>query len=605
MRNKIELLAPAKTLDIGMAAINFGADAVYIGGPGFGAREKASNSIADIERLCRHAALFDAKVYVTLNTILFDHELEQARQIAYECWNAGADALIIQDMALLNMDMPPIALHASTQCNNMTAEKVKFLEDVGFRQVVLGRELSLAEIADIRRQTSVALEFFVHGSLCVSINGQCYMSHHIGNRSANRGACAQPCRLPWTLVDDRGRKIIENRHLLSLKDLNNSEHLEQLIEAGISSFKIEGRMKEADYVKNITAFYRKALDSVFERHSDWGPSSRGRCNVAFEPVPEKSFSRGFTDYFINGRQPGIGSPFTPKSMGEEIGKATQVTPNHFTIAAEKELHNGDGLCFLDKDHVLQGFRVNKVENNRVFPDKRTTVFNGVSVFRNFDIEWQRTIENAKWSRKMDLTLTLGETDNGYFLKGSTGGTECLVETEADKIAAINTEKSLENIKKKIMQWGDTVFNPISLETQFAQTPLIQSSLLGQLKRMLNDKLSSKLVETHIENRETFIKPTKNAVFPEAELTYLDNVANSKAKEFYMNHRAVSVEFCPEVEAHGKPLKVMTTKHCIRFENGMCCKQTGLPSTDLFIENDKGRFRLHFDCKNCRMEIFAD
>ena len=283
----IELLSPAKDLEVGLAAINHGADAVYIGGPDFGAREKASNTIEDIEKLCRHAALYDAKVYVTLNTVLYDNELERARRIAYDCWNAGVDALIVQDMALLQMDLPPIPLHASTQCNNLSVEKVQFLEQVGFAQVVLGRELSLEQIKEIRAKTQVPLEFFVHGSLCVSQSGQCYLSHYLGNRSANRGACAQPCRLPWHLLDEKGNTMIENRHLLSLKDLNNSAHLEDLMEAGITSFKIEGRLKDADYVKNVTAYYRQQLDAIFARKTDFAPASRGRCTYGFEVNPEK------------------------------------------------------------------------------------------------------------------------------------------------------------------------------------------------------------------------------------------------------------------------------------------------------------------------------
>ena len=292
---KIELLSPAKDVEVGMAAINHGADAVYIGGPDFGAREKASNSIQDIERLCRHAALFDAKVYVTLNTLLYDNELERARKMAYDCWNVGVDALIVQDMQLLQLDLPPIPLHASTQCDNLTVEKVQKLEQLGFEQVVLGRELSLKQIKEIREKTTVPLEFFVHGALCVSHSGRCYLSQYIGNRSANRGACAQPCRLPWDLLDENGKVLFKNRHLLCLKDLNNSAHLEELIDAGITSFKIEGRLKDADYVKNVTAYYRQKLDKIISRRPDLEQASYGHCNYTFDINPEKSFNRGFTD----------------------------------------------------------------------------------------------------------------------------------------------------------------------------------------------------------------------------------------------------------------------------------------------------------------------
>ena len=401
---KIELLSPAKNLEVGLAAINHGADAVYIGGPSFGAREKVGNSIEDIEKLCNHAAIFDAKVYVTLNTLLFDNELEQARKIAWDCYNAGVDALIVQDMALLMMDMPPIALHASTQCNNTTAEKVKFLEDVGFKQVVLARELSINEIKEIRSKTTVPLEFFVHGALCVSYSGQCYLSHVIGHRSANRGACAQPCRLKWNLEDENGNTLIANRHLLSLRDMNNSKNLEELIDAGITSFKIEGRLKDADYVKNTTAYYRRALDEIIERRSDLERASRGVSTPSFEPNLEKSFSRGFTDYFLHGRQKNIDAPFTPKSMGEHIGQIKKIDGKRLTVKLKDgiTLHNGDGLCFFDEYNELQGFNVNGVEGNVILAS--TVISSGVkrsreiSLYRNFDSVWQKSVENSTGNR---------------------------------------------------------------------------------------------------------------------------------------------------------------------------------------------------------------
>lgn len=600
-KTKIELLAPAKDVQIGIDAINHGADAVYIGGPSFGAREKAANPIADIEKLCRHASRFDARVYVTLNTILYDDELEQARRIAYDCWNAGADALIVQDMALLQIDMPPIALHASTQCNNMTLEKVKFLEEVGFNQVVLGRELSLEQIHEIRRQTTIPLEFFVHGALCVCQNGQCYMSQQIGGRSANRGACAQPCRLPWNLVDDKGNVMIANRHLLSLKDLNNSRHLEELADAGISSFKIEGRMKEADYVKNITAYYRQQLDKLFTRRPDFEPASRGRCTCGFEANPEKSFSRGFTDYFINGRQPNIGSPYTPKSMGEYIGTVSRLSRTDFDVNTTQTLHNGDGLCFLDADKNLQGLRVDVVRGNRVQPNKMNGLFNGAEIYRNYDIVWQKQVDNSKGSRQIDIELTLGETPNGYELIGKVDGFELSEQTDSEKIVATNPEKADDSIRRKMMQWGDTIFNPTKLAISFAKPYFIQASVLGTLKRNLAGSLANALEEQHRNSRPQFMK--KEAKFPIVQLDYTFNVANAKAGEFYRKCGATTLQCCPEVEHQSRPIRVMRTKHCIRYANGLCPKQTGKPTPSLFIENEKGRFRLEFDCANCVMEIF--
>lgn len=599
----IELLSPAKDLEVGLAAINHGADAVYIGGPDFGAREKASNTIEDIEKLCRHAALYDAKVYVTLNTVLYDNELERARRIAYDCWNAGVDALIVQDMALLQMDLPPIPLHASTQCNNLSVEKVQFLEQVGFAQVVLGRELSLEQIKEIRAKTQVPLEFFVHGSLCVSQSGQCYLSHYLGNRSANRGACAQPCRLPWHLLDEKGNTLIENRHLLSLKDLNNSAHLEDLMEAGITSFKIEGRLKDADYVKNVTAYYRQQLDAIFARKTDFAPASRGRCTYGFEVNPEKSFSRGFTDFFVKGRQKGIDSPFTPKSMGEYVGDVTWCNSVRLELRTDKTLHNGDGFCFLNEQNELQGLRADVVNGKTISCNRPHGATRGTKIYRNFDNEWQKQVETSTGNRKIDIQLVMAETDEGYALKALPFGVETRLTTE--KIVANNPEKATENIRKKALQWGDTVFNPTELELLFAQPYLIPASTLGEMKRDLVQKLCDFLIEKHLSGRaEKPIQPT-DCPYPETELSYLGNVTNAKAAEFYRQHGVTEVEDALEKSFSKQAgLKVMTTKHCVRYANGLCSKETGQKATPLFLQNGNNTFRLEFDCRNCQMNIFT-
>ena len=620
---KIELLSPAKNLEVGIAAINHGADAVYIGGPDFGAREKVSNSIEDIERLCRHAALYDAKVYVTLNTLLRDNELERARKIVYDCWNAGVDAMIVQDMSLLMMDLPPIPLHASTQCNNLSLEKVQFLEKVGFSQVVLGRELSLDQIREIRANTSVPLEFFIHGSLCVCQSGQCYLSHYLGNRSANRGACAQPCRLPWNLLDENGKTLIENRHLLSLKDLNNSAHLEQLIDAGITSFKIEGRLKEADYVKNVTAFYRKKFDEIISRRSDLQQASRGHCSVGFEVNPEKSFSRGFTDYFIEGRKKGIDSPCTPKSMGEYVGEVTWCNSVRMELRTDKVLHNGDGFCFLDENGELKGLRADVVNGKTISCNRPHGATRGTKIYRNFDIEWQKQVDASNGNRKIDIQLTLAENDNGYeFIASVDDGRDarfCVsTNTECEKIIANNPEKATENIRKKALQWGDTIFNPVGLELNFAKPYLIPASVIGEMKRDLVEKLMNQLVENHMNNRlcrdaihrvsQMDEKDAMNRVstnYPETELSYLGNVTNALAAEFYHQHGVTEIEDGLE-KSYSKQsgIKVMTTKHCIRFANGMCSKETGQKATPLILENEKGTFRLEFDCRNCQMNVIS-
>ena len=578
---KIELLSPAKDAEVGMAAINHGADAVYIGGPDFGAREKASNSLQDIERLCRHAALYDAKVYVTLNTLLYDNELERARKLAYDCWNAGVDALIVQDMQLLQLDLPPIPLHASTQCDNLTVEKVQLLEQLGFSQVVLGRELSLKEIRDIREKTTVPLEFFVHGALCVSHSGQCYLSQYIGNRSANRGACAQPCRLPWDLLDENGKVLIKNRHLLCLKDLNNSAHLEELIDTGITSFKIEGRLKDADYVKNVTAYYRQKLDEVINRRSDLGQVSHGHCTYGFEINPEKSFNRGFTDYFINGRQKGIGSPFTPKSMGEYVGEVTWCNPLRMEIDTDRTLHNGDGLCFLNQDNELVGLRADVVNEPagrdvpwRVSTNRPHGAFRGAKIYRNLDIEWQKQVEASTGNRKMDIDLVLAETETGYELTAVCRDMARRVSTgvRSDKITANNPEKATENIRKKALQWGDTVFNPVNLELKFNEPRLIPASVIGEMKRDLVAKLTEELVEHHRNNR--LCKDARPRISTET------------------------------ADPDTIPTALMTCHHCIRYANGLCSKETGQKATPLYIRNGSNTFRLEFDCRNCLMRVLA-
>ncbi len=607
---KIELLSPAKNLEVGIAAINHGADAVYIGGPSFGAREKVGNSIEDIEKLCNHAAIFDAKIYVTLNTLLFDNELEQARKIAWDCYNAGVDALIVQDMSLLMMDMPPIALHASTQCNNTTAEKVKFLEDVGFEQVVLARELSINEIKEIRSKTTVPLEFFVHGALCVSYSGQCYLSQVIGRRSANRGACAQPCRLKWNLEDENANTLIANRHLLSLRDMNNSKNLEELIDAGITSFKIEGRLKDADYVKNTTAFYRQALDEIIARRPDLSRSSRGISTPSFIPNLEKSFSRGFTDYFIHGRQKNIDAPFTPKSMGEYIGEIKKIDGKRLTVKLKEgiTLHNGDGLCFLDENNELQGFNVNGVDNDSILSSAplsfRVPQARGTSLYRNYDIQWQKSVENSNGNRKLPINLELSETSDGFKLTAKNENVSICLQCQKD--TAKNPEKALETIRTKLSQWGDTKFVIENVDIQLDTIYFIPASVLGEMKRQLVAELEKSLIERHRVARpvETHGRASLQTVFPANDLSYLGNVTNSLSCQFYENHGVTHIDDGLEKTMQNGEIVVMTTKHCIRYANGMCAKETGKTATPLYISNERGRFRLDFDCKNCCMKVVS-
>jgi collagenase-like PrtC family protease len=406
----LELLAPAKNADFGIAAINHGADAVYIGGPAFGARANAGNTLADIERLSRHAHRFNAKVFVALNTILRDDELDEARQMAWQAYESGADALIVQDMGLLEMDLPPIQLHASTQTDNRNPAKVKFLEDAGFSQVVLARELSMKEVAEIAAQTNVALEYFVHGALCVAFSGQCFISHAHTGRSANRGECSQACRLPYTLVDDKGKTITENQHLLSMKDNNQSNNVLALAQAGVSSFKIEGRYKDLSYVKNITAHYRTLLDEVLTGHPEFHRASSGHSTYTFTPQPEKTFNRGYTDYFANDRQDDIGAFDAAGFVGEAIGEVTEIGPNYFMVNAESDFNNGDGVCFYDAHAEVVGFRINRAEGKKLFPVANPEgLTEGATLFRNHDQAFERALEKESAERLVSIQPLFAET----------------------------------------------------------------------------------------------------------------------------------------------------------------------------------------------------
>ena len=480
-------------------------------------------------------------------------------------------------MKLLQLDLPPIALHASTQCDNLTVEKVKALEMAGFSQVVLGRELSLDEILEIRRQTTVPLEFFVHGALCVSHSGQCFLSQYIGNRSANRGACAQPCRLPWDLLDEEGKVLIKGKHLLCLKDMNNSANLEELLDAGITSLKIEGRLKDADYVKNITAYYRSQLDAIFERRPEYVQASQGRGVVDFEVNPEKSFNRGFTDYFLHGRQKNIESSDTPKSMGEYVGEVVWCNSVRMDVQTDKVLHNGDGLCFLDDHRELVGIRADVVRGHSVSTNRPHGAHRGTAIYRNYDIEWQRQVEASNGSRRIPVDLVFSETASGYTFSARSGtGVEVSVSLDADKIAANNPEKAQENIRKKALQWGDTVFNPVSLELRFSQPYLIPAALIGEMRRRLAALLTERLIEDHRSHR---VQRDRSVV------SNLENTA--------------PITFDKE-----PGLTLMTCHHCIRFANGMCSKETGQKATPLYLRNGDNTFRLDFDCRQCLMKVIS-
>lgn len=603
-QRKIELLAPAKNLECGIAAVDHGADAVYIGAPKFGARAAAVNSLEDITQLVAYAHLYHVRVYVTLNTILKEEELEETEMLIWDLYRAGVDALIVQDMGIIQLNLPPIPLHASTQMDNRTPEKVKFLADAGFRQVVLARELSLDEIQCIHETTSVPLEVFVHGALCVSYSGQCYISQACFGRSANRGECAQFCRLPFTLLDADGKVILKEKHLLSLKDMNRSDELEQLLDAGVSSFKIEGRLKDVTYVKNVVAAYRQKLDAILKRRKEYARASSGNSTFMFQPQLDKSFSRGFTNYFLNGRGGDIYSFDTPKSLGEEMGRMKEMRGNYLTVAGLKSFNNGDGACFIDEQGKLQGFRINKVDGNKLYPQEMPRMAPRTVIYRNFDQEFERALSRKSSDRKMEVSLLLTENNFGFSLTAKDEDDNSVTLTLPREKELARTPQT-ENIKVQLSKLGNTPFEAVRIDVDFSDNWFIPASVLADLRRQLMDKLIAARRTTYRQELAT-LKPTQ-PTYPHQELTYLGNVYNTQAVSFYQNHGVQKIAPAYEQKAvEGAAL--MFCKHCIRYALGGCPvhqhKRVFYQEPFYLQSTDGKRFRLEFDCKNCQMKVFA-
>ncbi len=604
----IELLAPAKNLECGIEAIKHGADAVYIGAGRFGARQAAGNSVDDITELARFAHFYGAKVYVTVNTILKDSELADAEKLIWQLYEAGADALLIQDMAVLRMKLPPIALHASTQCDVRSADKVRFLADCGFTRVVLARELSLQEIADIHEACpDVELECFVHGALCVSYSGQCYASQYCFGRSANRGECAQFCRLRFDLVDSDDNVIIKGKHLLSLRDMNRMDSLEELMDAGVCSFKIEGRLKDVQYVKNVTAAYNQAIDKVLVRRSEFVRASSGHSVAHFTPDVSRSFNRGFTDYFLHGRTDEIYSFGTPKSIGEKMGPVKEVSRGWLKVSGFKAFHNGDGLCFFNRNGELEGYRVNRVEGNRVFlfleNSDMPSITPGTELYRNYDIEFEKLLTKESATRKIGVDIRFREIPSGYeVILTDEDGYEASVVTEWKKEDARTPQD--DNIRTQLSKLGGTRFEALSVEVQMEGERFIPSSLLSDIRRSATGKLENLRLESYERPAQGRIGET-SAQYPLSSLTYLGNVMNAQARTFYQDHGVASVDDAFE-KTQPDSATVMFCRHCIKNALGLCTKNS---KRDLKIQEplylvgqDGRRFCLKFDCSKCRMEI---
>ena len=605
-QRKIELLAPAKNLECGIAAIDHGADAVYIGAPRFGARAAAGNSLDDIAELVKYAHLYNVRIYVTLNTILKDEELKDTEKMIWDLYRIGVDALIVQDMGLLSLNLPPIPLHASTQMDNRNPEKVKFLADTGFRQVVLARELSLEQIRKIHEAVpQTPLEVFVHGALCVSYSGQCYVSQHCFGRSANRGECAQFCRLAFDMVDADGKMMVQNKHLLSLKDLNQSEELEKLLDAGASSFKIEGRLKDVAYVKNVTACYRQKLDAIFKRRKEYIRASSGSVKLAFKPQLDKSFSRGFTNYFLFERNKDIFSFDTPKSMGEEMGYVKEIRGNYIIVAGVKPFSNGDGICYLDERGKLKGLRINRVENNKLFPaGEMPRIKPRTVLYRNFDQEFEKLMQRKSAERKLGVSIALTENNFGFTLTLTD-------EDDVQVSIVLNREKELartpqtENIKNQLAKLGNTPFEVERIDVDLKDNWFLPSSVIAEARREGVERLLSARRMNY--RQEIVSMPETVHSFPQSELTYLGNVMNEGAMSFYRNHGVTRI--APAFEKRpANDAVLMFCKHCLRYSMGWCPvrhkQKSPFREPYYLVSGDGKRFRLEFDCKHCQMKVMA-
>ena len=611
----LELLAPAKNLECGIAAIDHGADAVYIGADHFGARAAAGNSTDDIARLCSYAHQFGARVYVTVNTIVYDNEIDSVRRLLKRIGEAGADAILVQDMALVSM-LSDIGLemHASTQTDNRTADKVEWLRELGFKRVVLARELSVDEIAEIHaKHPDVELEVFVHGALCVSYSGQCYASQYCFQRSANRGECAQFCRLKFDLVDAEGKVIEHDRHLLSLKDMCQIDNLERLAEAGAVSFKIEGRLKDVAYVKNVTAAYSRRLDEIVAAHPDkYRRASFGRVDYGFDPDLRKTFNRGYTTYFADGRQPDIFSPDTPKALGEYVGKVKEVKRQCLTVSGVASFANGDGLCFINADRQLEGFRVNRAEGNHLYPSSMPrNLRQGVALYRNNDQQFERLLSRPSAVRRLSLTMSLSATESGFALDVATeDGRKARVEAKAEHTVAQKPQH--ENIVRQLSKLGTTIYDCTNITIPDDFPWFVPSSLLAQMRRDACTRVGDCSKTSHPSPQSVHPSPQTVHLSPltyknPSRPPYLLNASNTLAVEFY-RQLGVEASAFETQKKHGEGEKLMQCRFCLRHALGYCVNKGGRKpqwKEPLFLRLPDGRkFQLQFNCKRCEMYLLS-
>ena len=599
-RRKIELLAPAKDYDTAVDAIDCGADAVYIGGAKFGARHSATNSIDDIARVAQYAHRFGAKVYATLNTLLFDSELDAAREQALRLIDVGVDALIVQDMAYCRMELP-IELHASTQTNCVTAEKVQFFEEVGFARAILERSLSKEQIRAIRRATTIELEAFVHGAICVSQSGRCFFSRSTSERSGNRGECSQPCRLEYDLCNEQGDIIIKGKHLLSVRDLDLSARLGEMIDEGITSFKIEGRLKDRTYVRNIVSLYRRLLDGEIAKRNDVERSSVGRSTIEFEPNASRSFTRGATEYFFDGKCRGVASFDTPKAVGERIGMVRQVDRRGLLLDTKHDLATGDGVCFIT-DGSLVGTNIVGVEGERVQLNRYDGVKVGVDLFRNYNRLFSQAVERSRIKRTIAADLALEFADGGITLSATDEeGVMASVSVECATEEARDVVKGEEALRRQLMRSGDTMFEV--REVTIKNLRFAPMSVVGALRREVLEKLENERVYRYsIKKIEPFIEK-RYVKYPVAQLLPQDNVTNRLAREFYADHGVAEIAEGLDCRTSTVGEQVVVSDYCIRREIGECLLERPRLKGDLYLVRGTKKYRLCFDCKACRMKIF--
>ncbi|MDF0604715.1 U32 family peptidase [Neisseriaceae bacterium TC5R-5] len=625
--HQLELLSPAKTVDIGREAILHGADAVYIGGPSFGARHNACNSVAEIAGLTAFAHRYHARVFTTFNTILHDAELEPARQLIWQLYDAGVDALIIQDMGILELDLPPIQLHASTQCDIRDANKARFLSDVGFSQLVLARELSIAQIKQIAERVgdSASIEYFIHGALCVAFSGQCYISHAETGRSANRGDCSQACRLPYTLTDQHGAVVAFDKHLLSMKDNNQSANLEALLDAGVRSLKIEGRYKDVSYVKNITAHYRRLLDEILERRPEWVAAASGRSEISFTPDPDKTFHRGSTDYFATGRQQDIGAFDSPKFVGLALGVVDKVGPNWLDIATQETMSNGDGLSFMRKREVV-GMQANTVELSerrtaegvpiwRAFPNEPSVLSGlrpGSDICRNRDHAWELAVLKKSADRRIAVWLSLAENSDGLALSMTDeDGCSVTAYMALNLQVAKDVAKAQAQLHENLAKLGNTLFVAQEITLNLSQPWFIPTSSINALRRAAVEKLEqARLDAWPRQPRKAALLPAVS--YPSDSLSYLANVYNRLAWQFYQKHGVKVIEPAYEAHQEADEVSLMITKHCLRFSFNLCPKQAkgvqgvmGQVRADpMILQSGTESYTLKFECRPCEMHVMG-